>query len=72
MFNETEYMKEYLNNMEEAYRRYNSGDKDYCYSHDIGDNITAGYGNLDWGGEFEFPLLVDQETFKIIGAEKNA
>lgn len=50
----------------EAYRRYELGITP-SYSTFIDEiTITAGYGELDRVGSFEFPLMVDQETLKII------
>lgn len=36
------------------------------YSTGICDSVTAGYGKLDQLGYFEFPLIVDQNTYEII------
>ena len=52
----------------EAYRRFESGEKP-SFSHDLSDEITAGYGKLEWDGTWQYPLEVDQETFKVIPVE---
>lgn len=51
--------------MEHAYDLYEQGVKP-SYSCNIADVITAGYGKLDYCGEWEFPLIVDQETLKVL------
>lgn len=48
----------------EAIKRFLSGEKP-SFSHDIADQITAGYGKLGVYGDWEFPLTVDQDTLKI-------
>jgi hypothetical protein len=50
---------------QEAYRRFESGMKP-SFSHFLDDTITAGYGELEWCGTWEFPLKVDQETLQVI------
>lgn len=53
----------------EAYKRFFSGKKpDYSTSIDE-ETVTAGYGELDYAGEFEFPLDVDQETYRIVAPD---
>lgn len=50
----------------EAYRRFDNGEKP-SYSTFIDEvTITAGYGNLDSAGMFQYPLAVDQETLAIL------
>ena len=49
----------------EAYRLYYEGFRP-SYSTSISGYVTAGYGQLDFCGEFQFPLEVDQETFVIL------
>ena len=51
--------------LKEGYRRYLSGENP-TYSTSISGLTTAGYSKLDFCGEFEFPVVVDQETFKVI------
>tara|TARA_B100002019_G_C21172067_1_gene548979 strand:+ start:549 stop:755 length:207 start_codon:yes stop_codon:yes gene_type:complete len=31
------------------------------YSNDIGGNLTAGYGRVDYHGYFEYPLVVEND-----------
>lgn len=55
-----------MNNTREAYRRFNAGEKP-CFSTFIDEvTITAGYGKLDFSGEWEYPLHVNQDTFQIL------
>lgn len=56
--------------MTEAYKRLARGEKP-SFSHDLNDEITAGFGKLDWSGEWEYPLVVDQESYQIIPFEKS-
>ena len=49
----------------EAYRRYRLCEKP-TYSTGFDGLTTAGYGELDFYGWWEFPLDVNQETFDIV------
>jgi hypothetical protein len=51
-----------------AYKFYSQGISP-TYSTGICGLVTAGYGELDCYGYFEFPLKVNQETMKIIEEE---
>lgn len=50
----------------EAYRLFESGVKPSFSTFIDEVTITAGYGELDSSGSFEYPLSVDQETLEII------
>jgi hypothetical protein len=39
------------------------------FSSGICESVTAGYGRLDYYGYWEYPLIVDQETLRIIPLE---
>ena len=51
---------------EVAIERYRSGDTSYDFSTGICGLVTAGYGELDDNGYFEYPLLVNQDTYEIL------
>ena len=50
---------------EVALERYRSGDTSYRFSTGICELMTAGYGELDGYGYFEYPLTVNQYTLDI-------
>lgn len=49
----------------EAYRRFNNGEIPY-FSTGICESITAGFGECDEYGYFQYPLVVDQKTYKVV------
>ena len=55
-------------NTEEAYKRLAKGEQP-GYSTGICEGITAGYGNLDESGYWEFPLVIDEETNDVMSWE---
>lgn len=55
--------KQYKENKLEAIRRYEAGEEP-SYSDDS-DNPSAGYGRVDEGGYFEYPLPVNPCTGEI-------
>lgn len=62
--------EEFEANLKKAYEFYDSG----CspnFSSGICESVTAGYGRLDYYGYWEYPLIVDQETLKILPLELN-
>jgi hypothetical protein len=52
-----------------AYERFKKGEKP-TYSYGICENITAGYGELDYNGYWAYPLDVDQDTMDILPLEE--
>lgn len=60
----TQSRQERYENMHIAIGLFKGGGKAKFSVNDIG-HITAGYGELDKHGEFEYPLPVDQETGNI-------
>ena len=53
-------------NVQEAYRLY-ATKKNPGYSTFIDEQtITAGYGKLNVSGDWEFPLIIDQDSLKIV------
>lgn len=55
-------------NRDEAYRRHGNGEKPSYSTFIDGVTTTAGYGDLDSAGSFQYPLYVDQKTLKILPA----
>lgn len=51
-------------NQVEAIRRFKAGETP-CFSTGICESVTAGYGDCDFYGYWEFPLPVNQETLEI-------
>ena len=58
-------IKGYGTRQQEAYRRFNAGEKP-SWSTGICGGTTAGYGELDQNGYWEFPLWVHQGTLEVI------
>lgn len=56
--------KSMTENQVEAIRRFEAGEKP-SYSNGICESVTAGYGECDFYGYWEFPLCVNQETLEI-------
>lgn len=59
---------EWTENCEKAKQMYKEGQPP-SYSSGICESITAGYGRLDEYGYWEYPLMVDQKTQRIIICE---
>jgi hypothetical protein len=57
--------EQFEENKKEAIKRFENGERP-SYSTGICESVTAGYGRLDDYGYWEYPLPVNQKTFKII------
>ena len=60
-------MKDYVDAIGMAYALYDGGWTPSYSTLIDGKTISCGYGKLDYAGDYEFPLVIDQKTLKVIG-----
>lgn len=60
--------EQFAANRKEAYALYIAGHSPN-FSKGICDSVTAGYGRLDYYGYWEYPLIVDQKTLRVLPME---